>query len=105
MKDCDPHYLHVVLLLAFLVDMSTCLLGAEEAAKYPFVNVVGDPLFHYFGIVVEFGEVPVGRVRILGKECLKVVLGLALFSEERENLVDEVGHYVSVLVFPADSEV
>lgn len=104
-KYCDPHYLHVVFLLALLVDTSTYLLGTEEAVKYLFINVVWDPFFHYFDVVVEFGEVPVWGMRILSKEFLKVILWFALFREERENLVDEVRLYISILIFPPDSEV
>ncbi len=64
-------------------------------------NLIFDPLH----VLVKLGEVPSVGVRVFGKQHGDVGLRLALFGEEGESLVDEVGNNISILIFPLNSEI
>lgn len=83
MQYCDSSDHHVILLLTFLIDVGTGLMGPEEVAYHLLVYVVWNLIFDAFHVLIEFGEVPVGGMGVTVEEQRDIGLWLALFGEER----------------------
>ena len=104
-NDGNPWNLHVKFLFIVTVKLTLRLMNLQELQDDILIDIVSNWFLDLFHVEIEPFNCPGWVMRQRIEHLLDHFLRFYFFHQERNHLIDKVWNYISVLIFPFNSEI